>query len=92
MITLDQSFNKNNQSNQTGQDFQMFFFLLELLSKTDFFLKRGAERGGEINSLPPPKTTTRTKVISFSKDINTPYLKCFTSCNKTSSNSLRFSY
>ena len=27
MITLDQSFNKNNQSNQTGQDFQLFFSL-----------------------------------------------------------------
>ena len=47
MITLDQSLDKNNQSNQTGQDLQLFFFFLELLSKTDLFLNRGEERGGE---------------------------------------------
>ena len=27
MITLDKSFTKNNQSNKTGQNFQMFFSL-----------------------------------------------------------------
>ena len=39
------------------------------------------------------KKKGKTYIISFGKDINTPYLKClFTSCSKTSSISLRFSY
>ena len=37
-------------------------------------------------------TTTKTKLIGCSEDINTQFLKCFTSCYKTSSNSLKFSY
>ena len=64
------------------------FFLLELLSEKDLFLKRLAERGGKREG---GAGRENLGVIS-SKDINTPYLKCFTSSNKTSSNSVRFSY
>ena len=50
MITLDQSFNKNNQSNQTGQDFQMFFSLGITEWKRPLFKetgREGREREGE---------------------------------------------